>query len=82
MYKNIISLKIIEEPVRSTRNILTLGPLETRFFIGNGITNYLCGKCKCLLADSIDDNSLSDLVLKCSNCQSYNEIPALKLAKK
>ncbi len=82
MYKNSILLKVIVEPVSNSRNVLIINLPETRFFIGNGFTNYLCGKCNRLLADSIDDNSLNNLVLKCNKCQCYNEILTLKLAKK
>ena len=80
--RTIVRLRIIAEPLRNSRNVLEIPSAETVFFIGHGDTNYLCGTCKCVLADSIEDGLLSNLVLKCNNCKSYNDILAVKITVK
>jgi phage FluMu protein Com len=73
MNKHIIHLKIIPEPSSIFRKVLVINPPEIVFFSGDGNTNFLCGKCGALLADSIAQGTITGVVLKCNRCQSYND---------
>ena len=76
-----IILKVIPEPPLNSRDVKTILPPEITFFADDGNTDFLCGKCEALLADGIDEESLGRMVLKCNNCQSFNEFPFIKRHK-
>ena len=75
MHHYAIRLTVIPEPPPNSRNVKTICPPEVTFFADDNDTDLICGKCKAVLADGIKDGTLSNMVLKCNNCLSFNEIP-------
>lgn len=72
-------LSLIEEPRPMTRVIeyaedQSLLP----FYKGEGNIDYVCGQCGTMLVESVWKFSISNIVVKCPSCQSYNEFPRLK----
>ena len=78
MGHNMVILTVIAESVANTKNLLEIKLPETVFFSDDGHTDFLCGKCKAVLADGITEGMLTDMVVKCNKCQSYNEFPVTK----
>jgi len=71
-------LKLIPEPNRLSRSIIRgTGNQVPPFFTGTGNVNYSCGKCGTLLAEHIWSLSISDIVLQCPSCKSFNEFPSI-----
>ena len=70
----IITLKIVLLSELRGKDILTIQPPETRFFLDHGNITYLCGKCKVVLAEDVGKLEKSDKVMKCNKCGSYNAV--------
>src|SRR5438094_489970 len=57
-------------------------PGNTLYFIGSGKSNLLCGKCSSRLAENVERDSLNDqLYLKCSKCETWNQVTLASRAK-
>ena len=82
MNHNVINLKLISKTDAKTKNVVSIDLPEIIFFADDGDTNLLCGSCEAILANGITIGNLSDIVLKCNECESFNEVPDIKPAKK
>lgn len=71
-------LKVVAPTELKGYTILTIDPPATRFFLGHGNTNYLCGVCNATLATSVNQEDFSNKLLKCNSCQSVNLITGKK----
>lgn len=78
MGHNVIRLRVIQEAAANTREILIIQLPEITFFSDDGVTDFICGRCKAVLANSITEGQLGNLILKCNKCQSLNELPTTK----
>jgi hypothetical protein len=79
-YLEEIRCKIVPKPERNTKTIIGGGenygkrPLFAGH--GTGLRRYSCGNCNLVLIDNVGENiQLVNIVLKCPECQSYNELP-------
>jgi len=72
------ALKLIPEPDRLSRSVIhgTTNQVPP-FFMGTGNVNCSCGKCGILLAERIWSLSISDIVLQCPSCKSFNDFPSI-----
>ena len=69
-------LRVVDEhPPKSRSVIHSKGVLP--LFKGKGNTSYLCGKCGTVLVQNAWKFSLSNIVIECPDCQSFNEFPKL-----
>jgi hypothetical protein len=69
-----VKLHVVPPAGIHARTVLEIPPSETCFFIADGNTNLVCGKCGTKLADGIYPGHLKKKVLKCNKCLSYNEV--------
>ena len=77
-----IRLSLIEEPEPLSRTIIRSKNTEIfPFFKGNGNINYFCGNCHAILAEHIWNISISNIVVLCPSCQSFNEFPKIEELK-
>jgi DNA-directed RNA polymerase subunit RPC12/RpoP len=70
----VFNMKVIQEPKDATRTILNpkfAGPVMS----GGGNITYKCGSCESILLKDVKYKSAEDMVIKCAQCGSYNEIP-------
>lgn len=71
------NLKLVDKPAHKSRAVIhSRGILP--LFEGKGNTNYLCGRCGIVLVKNAWKFSLSNIVIECPTCQSFNEFPKLK----
>ncbi len=72
------ALRIIPEPEPLSRSVVhgTTNQIPP-FFTGTGNIDYSCGKCGILLAKRIWSLSISDVVLQCPSCKSFNDFPVI-----
>ena len=71
-----INLKIIEKPQQNGRVIfLRIESRTLPFFTGDGNMNFHCGQCDDVIAKSIWKHSLSNIVILCPQCKTFNEFP-------
>jgi len=71
----VVKLVTIQEPESLSRSIVHgRGSKVPPLFTGEGNINYQCGRCGVMLAERIWKLSLSNVVIQCPVCQSYNEI--------
>ena len=80
-YLEEIRCKIVPKPERNTKTIIGGGENYGKrpLFVGHGtgLRRYSCGNCNLVLIDNVGENiQLVNIVLKCPDCQSYNELPA------
>lgn len=74
-------LNIIEEPEVLSRSVVYgVGSKVPPLFIGEGNIDYRCGQCGGVLAKCVWNLSMSNIVIGCPTCHSYNEIPTLPYA--
>jgi DNA-directed RNA polymerase subunit RPC12/RpoP len=70
-----IPLVIIPEPDPNTRAVFNYIGEGTTVFRGSEVGLALvCGKCKSSLVVGIPRNAISDIVIRCNNCGSFNEV--------
>jgi len=70
-------LKVIEEPAPKSR-VVILSKDVLPLFRGEGNINFLCHNCGVILAERVWKLSISNVIVKCPSCQSYNEFPQLR----
>lgn len=76
----VIKLDIIQEPKELSRSVIHgRGSKVPPLFLGQGNINYQCSQCGVVLAERIWKQSLSNIVIQCTKCQSYNETATLSL---
>ena len=80
-YMEEIRCKIVPKPERSTKTFIGGGENYGKrpLFVGEGrgLRRYSCGNCSLVLIDKVGENiGLVNIVLKCPDCQSYNELTA------
>jgi hypothetical protein len=73
------SLKLVKEPTPKSRVIIYSENNTLPFFKGEGNINSLCGRCRAILVKLAWKLSISNIIVKCPICQSYNEFPKLEL---
>lgn len=73
-------LKLIKEPAPMSR-VVIYSKDTLPLFRGEGNINYLCGQCEAILVERAWKLSISNIIVKCPSCQSYNEFPKLKDAE-
>ena len=72
-------MKVISKPDKGTHSVITrIGILPKKrrlvpYFRGRGLTDYVCGNCNHILGEGINLNQIKNIVIKCGNCDSYNE---------
>lgn len=70
----VIRCKTIPKPVEGTRAVLQptfTGPAMKGL---DGDVNYICGKCELVLLENIAEGQVTNMVIHCNNCLSYNEV--------
>ena len=70
-----VTARVIPQPQKDTRTILTGGSLQGPFIKGKGSTTYICGVCRNILVEKVYHGQIKNVIFKCPKCQSYNEIP-------
>ena len=70
-------LSVIEKPSHLSRSVIHgVGPKVPPLFIGTGYVDYLCGSCQKVLAKQAWPHSISNIVVECPVCKTYNEFTA------
>jgi phage FluMu protein Com len=72
-------LKLVKEPEPKSCVIIYSENKNLPFFEGEGNINSRCSRCGAMLVKRAWKLSISNIILKCPSCQSYNEFPKLKL---
>lgn len=71
-------LNIIEKPKQLSRTVVHgAGNNVPPLFEGEGNIDYLCGQCGAILAKHVWELSISNVVVECPTCRTYNEFPPL-----
>lgn len=74
-----LPLKVIPEPEPNTRSVLTRTNLDPFLVVkgeGAGNTDLVCGRCSQILVVGLGTGLvISNIVIKCPKCESFNEIP-------
>lgn len=71
-------LNIIEKPKQLNRTVVHgAGNEVPPLFKGEGNIDYLCGQCGAILAKHVWELSISNVVVECPTCRTYNEVPPL-----
>jgi hypothetical protein len=79
--EKVMNLKMIKEPKDLSRTVVHgKGSKVPPLFMGKGNINYQCGKCRVALAKKIWKLSLSNIIIQCPQCQSYNETAIFSLS--
>lgn len=67
-------LPVIEEPKHLSRAVIHGKSLQAiPFFVGTGYINHLCGTCQKVIAEQAWPHSISNIVVECPLCNTYNE---------
>jgi DNA-directed RNA polymerase subunit RPC12/RpoP len=69
-------LRVIDRPTEVSRAIFSFADARPKL-VGQGNINYLCGTCGSTLVERAWNQSLSNIVVRCPSCQSYNEFPKI-----
>lgn len=70
-----IELQIIPEPDPNTRTVFIYKGEGTTCFSGYEVgVELVCGSCKSQLVVGIPRANIKNIVIRCKNCGSYNEI--------
>jgi DNA-directed RNA polymerase subunit RPC12/RpoP len=73
-----IRLRVIPEPKQGSRSVFVTDNKSPDFVFINGqsprTNRYDCGRCGKALMLNIDKNSVSNIVIKCPRCGSFNDI--------
>ncbi len=69
---NSIAACIIPKPKEKTRTVFIGNVIP--FFRGKGDLTIICGNCFLPLACNISEGQLQNIVIKCPNCDKYNDI--------
>jgi len=67
-------LPIISRPEPGNRVVLEPSPGVSPVIKGTGDLDLLCGKCRMRLVEGIVEGQVQNIVIRCPNCESYNEI--------
>jgi phage FluMu protein Com len=72
--KRHVRLRVIPQPEVGTRTVLVWeGPMPGPVIQGEGDVVMECGKCRKVLVEGMPVGNLRSIVLRCPNCQAYNE---------
>lgn len=77
---NKVICEVIPEPAPGSRSVFEKMSADksTIFFVGDSPEAWFhCGKCDAPLATGMSRNNLSNLVLRCNACNSFNEVPSI-----
>lgn len=69
-----IKMSVIPDPPKNTRPILAptfTGPAIKSY----GDLNYSCGYCATVLLKNVSYKQVQNMVVKCGECSSFNEVP-------
>lgn len=70
-------LRLVNKPPNMSRAVIHSKDVLP-LFKGEGNTNYLCGQCGAILARYAWKFAISNVVVECPSCQSFNEFPKLE----
>jgi hypothetical protein len=70
-------LCLVDKPPNLSRAVIHC-KVSLPLFKGEGNTNYLCGQCGVVIAEYAWKFSISNIVVECASCHSFNEFPELK----
>lgn len=70
-------LGLIDKPPNMSRAVMH-SKVALPLFKGEGNTNYLCGRCGMIIAKYAWKFSISNIVVECPSCHSFNEFPKLE----
>lgn len=70
-----IKLSIIPAPAEGTRAVIDFQRGATIQGKGIGFTTLICGKYDRAIAENIEDEMIRNIVMRCGNCRTYNEVP-------
>lgn len=69
-------LTVIPEPEPNRSHVIKIDPSDGNVAIlGLGPTDLLCGNCEAVIGKAVWRNQISNVVVYCNNCGSYNDIP-------
>lgn len=68
-----IQLKTFLREEKPFLQVLEITPPQTRFFVGDGPFDFVCGKCETKLAESVQIGVIKKCLLKCNICETLNE---------
>jgi predicted RNA-binding Zn-ribbon protein involved in translation (DUF1610 family) len=71
--KRRIRLAVIPEPEQGTRSVIIYTGEGTVVMRGGGNVIMECGSCGARLVDGLKTAQLQGIVLKCPQCQAFNE---------
>jgi hypothetical protein len=69
-----IIMKVIPEPASNTRTIVesfSANPVLE----GESANQYVCGACGEVLIDHVPHDEIQNIVVRCSKCKAFNEVP-------
>ncbi len=67
-------MSVISEEETKNQSVLILTTKGVPLFKGNGTDNYQCGACETTMCANVNRGQFIGLVLKCSNCGSFNKV--------
>jgi predicted RNA-binding Zn-ribbon protein involved in translation (DUF1610 family) len=71
---NKIRMKVIDKPEEGTATVFVKRGVDlTPFFKGEGPVQFVCGKCKHILASKVEFAQVTNIVFKCPKCGEYNQ---------
>lgn len=81
MSKKYIKLQVITEPKPNTRSVIAYeGKGTVAVKAGKGKYNFTCGSCGAVLIEGATEvKQISDIVIKCNRCQSFNDARLFEL---
>ena len=69
-----IAMRVILKPNEDAQTVMRFTGLPG--IKGEGTVSYTCGKCSTMLIENVSTGEVQDVVILCSACNSYNEMPA------
>jgi DNA-directed RNA polymerase subunit RPC12/RpoP len=70
------NLRVIPKPDEKTAAVMILiDSSKTSLFKGVGNHTYICGQCAAVYLEDIEENQVTNMVLLCNGCGSYNATP-------
>jgi hypothetical protein len=70
-----IRLQIIPTNTVNARGIVNMTGPKPAFRGQGGGYNYICGFCEIILAEDVKKGEITNKVVKCYDCQKYNQFP-------
>jgi len=74
MTERTIRMTVIRGPGPNTRSIIKAAPNVLAAFSVGGLC-FECGNCGVMLLKNVRLREVQQMVVQCSTCQAYNEVP-------